>query len=56
MHLSVGTVFMPLPWEHGDQAKKRETMTSKRAEVLVCVKKSKGKLVNALDSCPTKGE
>lgn len=52
-------------WECGDdgfthritwEAWKRETtMTSMRAEVLVCVKKSKGKLGNASDSWRTKG-
>lgn len=38
------------------EARKRETtLTSMRAEVLVCVKKSKGKLANASDSWLTKG-
>lgn len=37
------------------QAKKRETtMTSMRAEVAVCVKKSEGKLVNVFDYCTQK--
>lgn len=37
------------------QAKKRETtVTSMRAEVVVCVKKSKGKLENVSDSCTQK--
>lgn len=38
------------------EARKRETtMTSVRAEVFVCVEKSKGKLVNASDSWLTNG-
>lgn len=63
---SFGTVFRMAVmgvWRQGfhtldnlREAMKRETtMTSMRAEVLVCVGKSKGKLVNALDSWLTNG-
>lgn len=55
--IQVLALFSCLPsWECEDKARKRETMTSKRAEVLVCVEKSKGKLVNASDSWLTKGK
>lgn len=60
---SVDTVFMLVVmgvWRQRAvnnlrEARKRETtVTSTRAEVLVCVKKSEGKLVNASDSWLTK--
>lgn len=62
----VGTVFtfaVMGVWSQGfhtldnlREARKRETtVTSVRAEVLVCVKKSKSESVNASDSWLTKG-